>query len=163
MRRGPHIPALLAAAAVLLPGACSPATPGATPSTSPGGACALTTLGDVATAFGRPFNTAKAGTTGGQATCLFEHSGGGTDTVSLVAVPGAPATAFYDTNRSAYPATDLTGIGDRAWVANDGGAGGVMKAGTAVVVHDVGFKDIPPVALQAKVKAFEQLLAARLP
>lgn len=132
-------------------------------STGPGGACGLITPGDVATAFGRPFDTAKPGTAAGQATCLYEQSVDGTDTVTLVLVRGALAGTFYDTNRAGYPSTDVSGIGDRAWVADNGGAGGIMKSTTTVVVHDVGFSDIPPVALQAKVKAFEQILAARLP
>jgi hypothetical protein len=133
-----------------------------TPASAAGAACSLATAADVAAAYGEQFDPGKASSPGGQSSCLFVQTGGGIDTVDLIVVPGSQADLFYTTNRSGYTSTDVGGIGDKAWVSSDGGAMGVEKSGTTILLHDVGFEKDAPAALQAKEEAFAKLVVSRL-
>jgi hypothetical protein len=133
-----------------------------TPASAAGAACSLATAADVAAAYGEQFDPGKASSPGGQSSCLFVQTGGGIDTVDLIVVPGSQADLFYTTNRSGYTSTDVSGIGDKAWVSSDGGAMGVEKSGTTILLHDVGFEKDAPAALQAKDEAFAKLVVSRL-
>jgi hypothetical protein len=77
--------------------------------------------------------------------------------VNVTLAARAQADATYSSNRTAYDATDLTGIGDKAFVANDGGIIGAEKGSTTVLIHVVGFEKDQPAQLQAKQKALLQV------
>src|SRR6266545_4322872 len=111
----------------------TPSTSVPTAGTPAGGApdpCTLATATEVTATFGEQFDTGK---------------------------PSGAAT-FYSTNRSAYASTDLTGLGDKAFVSNDGGQLGVQQGNLTILIHLVGFTKLPPAALKPKQEAFARVV-----
>lgn len=75
---------------------------------------------------------------------------------------GAQAQLFYSTNESGYTGKPVSGVGDKAFVSDDGGAIGVLSGNTAFLVHVVGFERVPPATLQTMQQTFAKLLVSRL-
>jgi hypothetical protein len=128
---------------------------------SAGGACALATQADVADAYGEPFDAGQPSSPGGFSACLFKQAGGGIDTVTLTLADSSQADVAYSTNRTVYDATDVPGLGDKAFISNDGGMIGVEGRSSTILVHTVGFEKDSPAQLQSKQKAFVQKILAR--
>ena len=125
-------------------------------------ACSLATAADVSTAYGEQFDSGKPSSPGGVSACLFTQSGGGVDSAQLTVATGAQADVFYSANRSAYDSTDVAGLGDKAFVSNDGGMIGVQRSSTTFLMHLVGFEKDTPASLQAKQKAFAQTVLSKM-
>lgn len=139
------------------------APPGATSPGSAGtAACSLATNADVKSVYGEDFGAAQASSPGGYSACLFPPPTGGVDSVSFTVATGSQAQLFYTTNASAYTGQPVSGLGDKAFVSNDGGAIGVLSGNTAFLVHVVGFEKVPPSTLQTMQQTFAKLLLSRL-
>lgn len=82
--------------------------------------------------------------------------------MSFTVAQGSAASVFYSTNQSGYQSKPVSGIGDQAFVSDDGGALGLMTGNTAILIHVVGFENIAPAALQAKQETFAKLLLSHL-
>jgi hypothetical protein len=121
-------------------------------------ACSLTTAADVSATYGEPFDAGQPSSPGGYTACLFKQSGGGIDTVTLTVMTGSQADTGYAANRTAYDATDVSGLGDKAFVSTDGGMIGVERGSLTILVHLVGFEKETPASLQSKEKAFAQIV-----
>lgn len=113
--------------------------------------------------YGEPFGAGQATSPGGYSNCLFPPPSGAVDSMSFTIAQGSQADAFYAANRSAYQSTDVSGVGDKAFVANDGGAFGVERGTVAILVHVVGFEHTDPATLKAKQETMAKLLVSRLP
>jgi len=125
-------------------------------------ACTLATAADVSTAYGEAFDPGKATTVGGDSSCTFTQSGGGVDTVGLVVATGGAADTFYSGNHAVYSGSDVSGLGDKAFVSSDGGEVIAETGSTAISVHLIGFETDTPAALQAKQKAFAQVVVGHI-
>ncbi len=138
----------------------TPSTSVPTAGTPAGGApdpCTLATATEVTATFGEQFDTGKPSGAGSQKGCLFVQSGGA-DSVYIYVASGSDAATFYSTNRSAYASTDLTGLGDKAFVSNDGGQLGVQQGNLTILIHLVGFTKLPPATLKPKQEAFARVV-----
>ncbi|HEX6512754.1 MAG TPA: hypothetical protein VF157_10670 [Chloroflexota bacterium] len=140
----------------------SPATKPAGASASPAAAapgaslaCSLASPADVSAAFGEQFGDGTPSSPGGTSACLWKLTGGGIDTVNLVVATGPQADTFYNTNKAAYTSTDVSGLGDKAFVSKELQIG-VERGGVTYLTHLVGFENQPVDAVQAKEKAFMQ-------
>ncbi|MBV8084172.1 MAG: hypothetical protein JO247_05090 [Chloroflexi bacterium] len=119
-----------------------------------GAACTLATNADVTAAYGETFDPGQASSPGGNSSCLFKQSGDGIDSVNITVFAGPAADSDYSADRTVYDATDVSGLGDTAFVSNDGGMIGSEQRGTTYTVHLVGFEKDTPQTLQAKQQAF---------
>jgi hypothetical protein len=141
----------------------APPAPASTSAAAGGvSACSLATASDVASVYGQQFGGAKASNPGGYSSCEFPPPSGGVDSVSFTVAQGSAASVFYSTNEAGYQSKPVSGLGDKAFVSDDGGALGVMTGSTAILVHVVGFENVPPAALQAKQEAFAKVLLSHL-
>jgi hypothetical protein len=147
------------------PASTTPAPTASTPAPSGAGgsgtACSLASAAEVSAAYGEQFDAGGGASPGGNSACTFQQSNGGVDTVGLV-VATSQADVFYTGNRSVYPSVDLTGLGDKAFVSNDGGQIAIENGSTTISVHVIGFTSLPPAQLQAMQKAFGRLLVGRV-
>jgi hypothetical protein len=131
--------------------------------TSSASACSLATLSDVSGVYGEQFGAGKASNPGGYSNCLFPPSSGAIDSVSFTVAHGSQAELFYAGNKTAYQSSDVSGVGDKAFVSDDGGAFGVERGSVAILVHVVGFEHTDVATLKAKQEMMAKLLLSHLP
>jgi hypothetical protein len=131
--------------------------------TSSASACSLATSSDVSGVYGEQFGAGKASNPGGYSSCLFPPSSGAIDSVSFTVAHGSQAELFYAGNKTAYQSSDVSGVGDKAFVSDDGGAFGVERGSVAILVHVVGFEHTDVATLKAKQETMAKLLLSHLP